>query len=121
MDDHPLRVGIPRNWLSGLEKFEGPDPAFWCSHEYAVVNIDSRGVFTSDGDLLAFGHQEAHDAAEIVTWLAKQPWCNCKVAPTGNSWLAIIQWKLGSLCPEGLAALAPWCELPLVITSFEIT
>ncbi|KAJ9255176.1 hypothetical protein DTO195F2_6392 [Paecilomyces variotii] len=108
LDDFPFRAGVPKHWLSGLQKWEGPDPAFWCAEGYAVVNIDTRGAYTSEGDLVIMGHQEAQDGAELVTWLSRQPWCNGKVGLTGNSWLAMSQWKIGSLRPEGLAALAPW-------------
>ncbi|KAL4801506.1 Alpha/Beta hydrolase protein [Aspergillus unguis] len=108
LDDFPFRAGVPKEWLSGLEKWEGPDPAFWCAEGYAVINVDTRGAFTSEGKLLIFGHQEAQDGAEFVTWVSERAWCNGKVALTGNSWLAIAQWKIGSLRPRGLAALAPW-------------
>ncbi|KAJ5588514.1 hypothetical protein N7537_011192 [Penicillium hordei] len=108
LDDFPFRAGVPKEWLSGLEKWEGPDPAFWCAEGYAVINVDTRGAFTSEGKLLIFGHQEAQDGAEFVTWVSEQTWCNSKVALTGNSWLAMAQWKIGSLRPKGLAALAPW-------------
>ncbi|KAJ5302554.1 hypothetical protein N7476_009353 [Penicillium atrosanguineum] len=108
LDDFPFRAGVPKEWLSGLEKWEGPDPAFWCAEGYAVINVDTRGAFTSEGKLLIFGHQEAQDGAEFITWVSEQAWCNSKVALTGNSWLAIAQWKIGSLRPKGLAALAPW-------------
>ncbi|KAJ0423109.1 Alpha/Beta hydrolase protein [Aspergillus carlsbadensis] len=91
-----------------MHKWEGPDPAFWCAHEYAIVNVDIRGGFSAEGDLHFFGQQEAQDGSEFITWVSKQPWCNGKVALTGNSWLAIAQWRIGSLRPEGLAALAPW-------------
>ncbi|RSL40880.1 hypothetical protein CEP54_015988 [Fusarium duplospermum] len=132
LDDLPMRAGVPREWVSGLQKWEGPDPGFWCQHGYAVVNPDSRGAYTSEGDLQYFGHQEAQDGAEFITWVSKQPWCNGKVALTGNSWLAIAQWKIGSLRPEGLAALAPWegfsdfyrhniCEGGIPFTSFHDT
>jgi putative CocE/NonD family hydrolase len=108
LDDFPFRAGVPREWLSGLEKWEGPDPAFWCAEGYAVINVDTRGAFSSEGKLLIFGHQEAQDGAEFITWVSEQAWCNGKVALTGNSWLAMAQWKIGSLRPKGLAALAPW-------------
>ncbi|OJJ03447.1 hypothetical protein ASPVEDRAFT_63144 [Aspergillus versicolor CBS 583.65] len=108
LDDFPFRAGVPKHWVSGLQKWEGPDPAVWCTEGYAVVNVDTRGAYTSEGDLMMMGHQEAQDGAEFVTWLSRQPWCNGKVGLTGNSWLAMSQWKIGSLRPEGLAALAPW-------------
>ncbi|KAF5230226.1 hypothetical protein FANTH_13941 [Fusarium anthophilum] len=111
LDDFPFRAGVPRSRLSGLETFEGPDPAFWCAKDYAVVNVDIRGAAMSEGDMVQFGHQEAQDGAEFVTWVSEQAWCNGKVALTGNSWLAIAQWRIGSLRPKGLAALAPWHQM----------
>lgn len=108
LEDFPFRAGVPASWVSGLQKFEGPDPAWWWPHEYAVVNPDSRGAYTSEGDCEIFGHKEAIDAAEFITWISEQPWCNGKVALTGNSWLEIVQWKVGGLRPKGLAALIPW-------------
>ncbi|CAI6073953.1 unnamed protein product [Clonostachys chloroleuca] len=88
LDDFPFRAGVPRSRLSGLETFEGPDPAFWCAKDYAVVNVDIRGAAMSEGDMVQFGHQEAQDGAEFVTWVSEQAWCNGKVALTGNTALA---------------------------------
>lgn len=34
----PWRMGCPRAATSGLEKFEGPDPAYWCWNGYAIVH-----------------------------------------------------------------------------------
>ncbi|KAJ6017750.1 hypothetical protein N7451_001129 [Penicillium sp. IBT 35674x] len=108
LDDFPLRAGVPSSWVSGLQKWEGPDPAFWCTEGYAVVNVDARGAYTSEGDLVMMGHQEAQDGAEFVTWVSEQSWCTGKVALTGNSWLAMVQWKIASLRPKGLCAISPW-------------
>lgn len=47
----PGRLGIPDSSLSGYEKFEAPDPAEWTARGYAVVNIDSRGAWDSEGYL----------------------------------------------------------------------
>lgn len=57
LDRVPWRAGIPRDWTSDLEKFEAPDPAEWCPRGYAIVNIDVRGTFDSEGDQLAQGTQ----------------------------------------------------------------
>lgn len=37
-DKAPWRFGIPRRIVSGLEKFEGVDPAYWVFHGYAVAH-----------------------------------------------------------------------------------
>lgn len=44
-------MGIVESNLSGYEKFEGPDPAEWTARGYAVVNVDSRGSWDSQGYL----------------------------------------------------------------------
>lgn len=48
LDDVPMRSGVAKSATSGLEKFEGPDPAYWVSHGYAVVNPDKRGAYMSE-------------------------------------------------------------------------
>lgn len=50
-------IGVPATKTSGLEKFEGPDPADWCARGYAVVQADARGTFNSEGDMYQFGTQ----------------------------------------------------------------
>lgn len=94
--------------VSGLEKFEGPDPAYWCDHGYAVVNPDARGAYNSEGDICFYGSQEGEDGYDLVEWLAAQDWSNGKVGMAGNSWLAIMQWFIAALRPPHLAAIAPW-------------
>lgn len=38
LNDSPWRDGIPQSTVSGLEKFEALDPAYWCLHGYALVH-----------------------------------------------------------------------------------
>lgn len=52
-----MNVGISRAQLSGLEKFEAPDPAEWCPRGYAVANVDAPGAFESQGNLIEVGTQ----------------------------------------------------------------
>lgn len=108
LSDFPFHCGVPPSTVSSLQKWEGPDPAFWCSYDYAIINVDIRGTYTSEGDASVCSHTEASDGAEFITWVSQQPWCNGKVALSGNSWLAVCQWKIASLRPAGLAAVAPW-------------
>jgi predicted acyl esterase len=44
-------MGVSRDRVSGYEKFEGPDPAEWVARGYAVINIDTRGAYDSEGDI----------------------------------------------------------------------
>src|SRR5438270_364891 len=59
-------VGIPNSEVSGLEKFEGPDPAYWCAQGYAICNPDSRGIVDSDGDSLLWDRQEGRDCYDVI-------------------------------------------------------
>ncbi|KAH8886239.1 alpha/beta-hydrolase [Thozetella sp. PMI_491] len=108
LDRVPWRAGIPRDWTSDLEKFEGLDPAEWCPRGYAIVNVDSRGVFDSDGDMFMLGTQEGRDGYDSVECIGSQPWCNGAVAFAGNSYLAAAQWFIAAERPPHLKAIAPW-------------
>ncbi|KAH6951211.1 Alpha/Beta hydrolase protein [Ilyonectria sp. MPI-CAGE-AT-0026] len=94
--------------LSGLEKFEAPDPAEWCPRGYAVVQPDARGAYHSEGDVFMVGTQEGRDGHDTIEWIAKQPWSNEAVAMAGNSWLAMAQWFIAAEKPPHLKAFAPW-------------
>ena len=101
-------LGMGTAELSGLMRFEGPDPAFWCAHGYAVCNPDPRGSFHSEGDIRVWSRQEGEDYHDLVEWLGVQDWSNGKVGTTGNSYLAISQWFVAAERPAHLAAIAPW-------------
>lgn len=109
-DIFPERAGVARSAVSGLPKsyWEGPDPAFWCANGYAIVNVDPRGAFESEGDVQFFSPQEAQDGHDVVEWVATQDWCTGKVTFSGNSWLSVSQWMIASTRPPHLAAIAPW-------------
>ena len=108
LDDLPGRAGVPKSAVSEVQKWEGPDPAYWCSHGYAIVNPDSRGAYSSNGDIQAFGGQDGRDGYDVVEWVAARDWSNGKVALSGNSWLTISQWFIAAEQPPHLAAIAPW-------------
>ncbi|OAL47541.1 alpha/beta-hydrolase [Pyrenochaeta sp. DS3sAY3a] len=101
-------VGVGKESLSGLEKFEAPDPAEWCPRGYAIVQPDSRGCFHSEGDHFTLGTQEGRDGYDVIEWIARQPWSNEAVAMAGNSWLAAAQWFIAAEKPPHLKAIAPW-------------
>ena len=108
LDDLPGRAGVPPEAVSGLAKFEAPDPMYWCRHGYAVVNPDIRGVYRSEGEARFWGTSEGRDGYDLVEWLAGRGWCNGRVGLSGNSWLAIAQWFIAAERPPHLAAIAPW-------------
>ncbi|KAJ5768718.1 Peptidase S15/CocE/NonD C-terminal [Penicillium odoratum] len=108
LDDVTDRDGVKLSEVSELQKFEGPDPAYWVAQGYAVLNPDARGAGSSEGNITFWGRQLAEDGYDFVEWTAEQSWCTGKVAMSGNSWLAVSQWFIAAEQPPHLAAIAPW-------------
>ncbi|HJD75132.1 MAG TPA: CocE/NonD family hydrolase [Bacteroides reticulotermitis] len=100
-------LGMDNSMLSGLAKFEGPDPAYWCAQGYAICNPDARGVAHSGGNIAMIGTQEGRDCYDLIEWLAVQDWCNGKVGMSGTSYLAFSQWFIAAEQPPHLAAINP--------------
>ncbi|HHD7473836.1 TPA: CocE/NonD family hydrolase [Klebsiella oxytoca] len=108
LDDIYDRSGVPLEWVSELQKFEGPDPAFWVEKGYVVLNPDPRGAYQSEGNINYWGRQLAEDGYDFIEWAARQSWSNGKVGMAGNSWLAVSQWFIAAEQPPHLQAIAPW-------------
>lgn len=101
-------MGVAPGTVSKLAKFESPDPLYWCYKDYAIANVDPRGVGHSEGDVDIFGSQDARDGYDFIEWVAKQPWCSGKVGMSGNSAVAMTQWRIAAQQPPHLACIAPW-------------
>ena len=95
-------LGLDQKRMSGLQKFEGPDPDFWCAKGYAIVHPDPRGIGHSEGDSTMLGTQEGRDGYDLIEWVAQQPWCNGRVAMSGTSYLSFSQWFIAAERPEHL-------------------
>lgn len=104
----PWMCCVRKEELSGLEKFEGLDPCFWCPKGYAIISVDGRGAGNSDGNVPIMGTQDAEDMYDVIEAVAKFDWCNGNVGMAGNSALAISQWFVAALQPPSLKAIAPW-------------
>ncbi len=95
--------------VSPWTMWEAPDPAFWVSHGYAVIQVDSRGYFKSEGAASLFDKQNLKDFHEAITWAGTRPWSNGNVGLNGVSYLAISQWVAASQNPPAyLKAIIPW-------------
>ena len=94
--------------FSALTTWEAPDPVWWLSHGYAVINADVRGAGTSEGLGALMSDQEGQDVYDIIEWAARQPWSNGNVGMLGVSYLAMSQFKAAALHPPSLKAICPW-------------
>ncbi len=102
------RHGVDPSWVSRHTGFEAPDPAYWTQHGYAVINVDPRGLWNSQGDATFYSAQEARDMYDLIEWAGTQDWSNGKVGMSGVSYLAISQWRAAAEHPPHLAAINPW-------------
>lgn len=101
-------VGLNNNIVSGLAKFEAPDPAYWCAHGYAICNPDIRGCVDSEGDSVLWDRADGRDSHDLIEWLAEQEWCSGNVGMSGTSYLAVSQWFAAAEQPKALKAINPW-------------
>ncbi|KAI8943641.1 hypothetical protein NX059_001626 [Plenodomus lindquistii] len=99
--------GVPTSTLTKYAAFESPDPGFWCQHGYAVVNVDPRGLWHSEGNASFFSDQEAQDCYDAIEWAGTQEWSQGSVGMTGVSYLAWSQWRVAALNPPHLKAINP--------------
>jgi predicted acyl esterase len=100
--------GVDPAWVSKYAGFEAPDPLYWTRHGYAVINVDPRGMWNSQGDATFYSAQEAMDIYDLIEWAGTQTWSNGKVGMSGVSYLAIVQWRAAAEHPPHLAAINPW-------------
>ncbi|ENZ82235.1 CocE/NonD family hydrolase [Caulobacter vibrioides] len=71
---------------------------------YVVALQDCRGRYGSEGVFEKYLN-EGPDGVDTIAWLAKQPWCDGRVATLGLSYGAHVQSALACLAPPALAAM----------------
>ncbi len=109
--NEPQRIpgaGLKVEHMSPLTPFEGPDPLYWVPRGYAVVTVNPRGLWYSEGVATYLSPEEARDLFDVIEWAGVQPWSTGKVGMTGVSYLASSQWRVAELDPPHLAAINPW-------------
>jgi putative CocE/NonD family hydrolase len=80
--------------------------AYFAAHGYAFALVDVRGRGNSGGGFEPFAN-EPRDGHDIVEWLAKQPFCDGKVAMWGGSYAGFDQWATAKEFPPHLATIVP--------------
>jgi putative CocE/NonD family hydrolase len=80
--------------------------AYFASHGYVIALVDVRGRGNSGGEFEPFAN-EPRDGHEVVEWLAKQPFCDGKVAMWGGSYAGFDQWATAKEFPPHLATIVP--------------
>jgi uncharacterized protein len=107
----PKRVptaGLVPEHMSPITPFEGPDPVHWVPRGYAVVTVNKRGTWYSEGQATYLSPEEAEDFYDVIEWAGTAPWSSGNVGLTGVSYLTQMQWRVAELSPPHLAAINPW-------------
>lgn len=73
---------------------------------FAVVLQYCRGTGTSDGDFTPF-ENEADDGVDVITWCARQDWCDGRVGMWGSSYVGMVQFAAAVQAPPALKCLVP--------------
>ena len=78
---------------------------------YAGVRVDIRGNGESDGLMEdEYTVQELSDGAEVIAWIARQPWCDGNVGMIGISWGGFNGLQVAALRPPALKAIVTVCS-----------
>ena len=70
-------------------QFYHPHAVYFHSQDYRFVVADARGTGASFGSRTGeITAEEVDDIAELIAWVAAQPWCDGRVATNGTSYTA---------------------------------
>jgi putative CocE/NonD family hydrolase len=76
------------------------------TYGYAVCRLDLRGTGSSAGDVVdEYPPQEQEDLADVIAWLAEQPWCSGAVGMFGTSYSGFNSLQMAAERPEALKAV----------------
>ncbi|HLA81085.1 MAG TPA: CocE/NonD family hydrolase, partial [Thermoleophilia bacterium] len=88
---------------------ESGDPYFYAPRGYVYVIADLRGTGDSEGEYEGlFSRHEGQDGADIVEWLAEQPWCDGNIGTAGICYFSSMQLHVAAEQPPHLKCIAPW-------------
>ena len=89
-----------------------PMHRYFAGHGYACVRVDMRGSGDSDGLLTDEYLQvpELDDGAQVIAWLAAQPWCDGSVGMMGKSWGGFNALQVAAMRPPALKAILTVCS-----------
>lgn len=112
-DQHPvpgLLEYLPYRKRDLTRARDAANHPYLAGHGYACVRVDMRGSGESDGVLVdEYTEQELQDGADLVEWIAAQPWCDGKVGMMGISWGGFNALQVAARQPEPLKAIISCC------------
>jgi len=105
-DGSPPRMPVIFTLTPYISDTYHPRAAYFASQGYVFALVDVRGRGNSGGEFEPFA-QEPRDGHDVVEWLARQPFCEGKVAMWGGSYAGFDQWATAKELPPHLATIVP--------------
>jgi len=87
------------------DTYHGP-AVYFATHGLPFAIVDVRGRGNSEGTFRPM-IQEARDGYDVVEWLARQPYCDGRVAMWGGSYAGYDQWATAKEFPPHLTTIVP--------------
>lgn len=83
---------------------------FFAANGYACIRVGTRGSGDSEGHMPdMYDPAELDDARQVIEWLARQSWCNCRVGMFGTSWGGTASLQASMDAPDALKAVIAVC------------
>src|SRR5438876_5383872 len=79
---------------------------YFAERGLTFVACDVRGRGNSQGEFVPWVN-DAHDGYDTIEWVARQPYCNGKIAMYGGSYLGYVQWATATQLPPHLVTVTP--------------
>jgi putative CocE/NonD family hydrolase len=81
-------------------------PSWYAERGFAVVVEDVRGRYRSEGVFRPLDHERL-DGADLMHWIAEQPWCDGQVGSFGYSYSGLSQLLTADVAGVPVQATAP--------------
>jgi predicted acyl esterase len=96
-------------WAPELNKsIEAGQTLFFVPKGYVHIIYAARGSGFSQGQYNWYDETEQKDAAEVIEWAAKQPWCSGNIGLLGDSYFSRIQFLIAAQQPPHLKCIVPF-------------
>ncbi|WP_445489167.1 CocE/NonD family hydrolase [Niallia sp. 03133] len=84
---------------------------YFAGHGYASIRVDLRGSGDSEGIMYdEYLPQEQEDAADVLKWIAEQPWSTGEAGMIGKSWGGFNGLQVAANRPPELKAVITLCS-----------
>jgi len=104
-NDQQFEPMMPKAINPQAVTIEGGDYNFYVRRGYVMVMANCRGTGQSGGTFSHMDDGMIEDLYDVIEWVAKQPFCDGKVATFGASYFAMTAKRVAELKPPSLKTI----------------